>query len=67
MQRPFDRRVGADPDHRTVTHQRGIERDGDIACGGKFPEMRGKQRRGIGKSVGKRTYLKAGLQSRDVR
>ena len=67
MERPFDRGVGGDPDHRAVPHQRGIERDGDIARWGEFPEMRGQHRRGARKRVGQRSYLEAGLQSREVR
>ena len=40
MQRPLDGRAGAHPDHGAVAHQRGVERDRNVACRRKLAEMR---------------------------
>ena len=66
MQRPLDGRAGADADHRAVAHQRGIERDGDIACRRQLAELRRERRIAIGERGGERTDRKPALQRGDV-
>ena len=45
----------ADADHGAVAHQRGVERDGDVACRRQLAEMRVEHRIAAGKRVGERT------------
>ena len=60
MQRPLDGRAGGDPDHGAVAHQRGIERNRDVACRRKLAEMRGDQLRvAVGERSRKRADRKA--------
>ena len=66
MQRPFDGRAGADADDGAVAHQRGIERDGDIACRRELAEFFRERRIVVGKRRGERTDRQPGFQRRGV-
>ena len=55
MQRPLDGRAGTDADDRAVAHQRGVERDGDIAPRRQRAEFFRKRRIASGERGGERT------------
>ncbi len=66
MNRPLDGRAGGDADHGAVAHQRGIERDRDVACRRELAEMGSERRIAVGQRVGERADRKPRLQGGNV-